>query len=178
MLKILKMKYKFPLFGLIGILLFSCKPNQSLQTIDRKVDLTRYAGKWYEIAKLPNSFQKNCDCATAQYSLKDNGQIEVLNTCIKPDGSIKDITGKAKSVSDSNDKLKVSFFPLIWGDYQILDLDENYQTVLVGEPGRKYLWILARTENISNTEYNRLISKAKSLGFPTENVVKSKRDCQ
>ena len=65
-----------------------------------------------------------------------------------------------------------------FGDYQILDLDENYQTVLVGEPGRKYLWILARTENISNTEYNRLISKAKSLGFPTENVVKSKRDCQ
>lgn len=160
------------------MLLFSCKPNQNLQTIDRKVDLTRYAGKWYEIAKLPNSFQKNCDCATAQYSLKDNGQVEVLNTCVKPYGSIKDIKGTAKSVSDNNDKLKVSFFPLIWGNYQILDLDENYQTVLVGEPSRKYLWILSRTEAISNSEYSRLISKAQSLGFPTENIVKSKRDCK
>ena len=160
------------------MLLFSCKPNQNLQTIDRKVDLTRYAGKWHVIAKLPNSFQKNCDCATAQYSLKDNGQVEVLNTCVKPDGSIKDIKGTAKSVSDNNDKLKVSFFPLIWGNYQILDLDENYQTVLVGEPSRKYLWILSRTEAISNSEYSRLISKAQSLGFPTENIVKSKRDCK
>lgn len=171
------MKFKILSLLAIGLLLISCKSNPPLATINREVDINKYAGKWFEIAKLPNRFQKNCDCATAQYSLLPNGNIEVLNTCVKPDGSIKDIKGKARAVSPMKDKLEVSFFPLIWGDYWILDLDKDYQYVLVGEPSRKYLWILFRTEKLDEAVYQRLITKAKNLGFPVDKIEKSARDC-
>jgi len=117
------------------------------------VDLARYAGIWYEIAKIPNRFQKQCArSTTAEYSVRGDGQVDVVNRCIKNDGSAEQAAGVAKVVdTGTNARLKVSFVSFLgwrpfWGDYWIIGLDENYQWAIVGTPDRKYGWILARTQ--------------------------------
>jgi apolipoprotein D and lipocalin family protein len=125
-----------------------------VETVDM-VDLERYAGLWYEIAKIPNRFQKQCARgATAEYMLHDDGSIGVINRCIKDNGEADVAEGIAK-IEDpaTNAKLKVSFVSFLgwrpfWGDYWILGLDEDYQWALVGTPDRKYGWILARTPEL------------------------------
>ncbi len=121
------------------------------------VDLNKYAGLWYEVAKIPNRFQKHCvKETTAKYTLKENGEIEVVNSCIDDKGKPDKTEGIARVVDKkSNAKLEVSFFSIlgwrpIWGDYWIIGLDENYQWAIVGTPSRKYGWILARTPKLSN----------------------------
>lgn len=126
------------------------------------VDLDRYLGRWYEIASYPAWFQKNCTAVTADYSLRDDGRIKVVNSCRKGalDGKLKQSTGRAK-VADptSNAKLKVSFFGPFWGDYWIIDLDADYQWAVVGVPNRKYLWILSRTPQMDEEVYEEIISR-------------------
>ena len=147
------------------------------------VNLPRYMGKWYEIANFPAFFQKDCASnVTADYALTEAGDVTVINACDKSDGSRKVAEGLAKSVSDSNAKLKVSFLPkwLRWlpigkGDYWILKLDADYQTVLVGSPDRKYLWILARTPSINAQTYSSYVSAAKAKGFDVSKLVKTKQ---
>lgn len=120
------------------------------------VDLQHYVGRWYEIAKIPNRFQKQCASGTtAEYTLAADGSIEVLNRCAREDGRIDEAKGIAK-VEDrvSNSKLKVSFVrflgvQLFWGDYWILGLGSDYEYALVGSPDRKYGWILSRTPRMS-----------------------------
>jgi apolipoprotein D and lipocalin family protein len=130
------------------------------------VDLSKYLGRWYEIALIPNQFQKNCVSDTqANYSLED-GYIRVRNRCKRADGKMEDASGIAKIVQDSgNAKLRVSFFRPFYGNYWILALDSDYQWVLVGEPGRKYGWILSRSPTLNNTIVQRLLDKAASLGY-------------
>src|SRR5574343_1514798 len=115
-----------------------------LETV-AQVDLTRYAGAWYEIALLPNCFQKQCVADTqARYRL-DGDRVEVLNRCRMADGRVDDAKGRAKVVEGSgNARLRVSFFWPFYGDYWILALDEGYSEVLVGTPDRRYGWVLAR----------------------------------
>jgi len=139
------------------------------------VDLNRYAGTWFEIARLPNSFEKGLKCVTATYSLLGNGKIEVVNQGINALKKNKEerIRGIAyipdKAVPT---KIKVRFFWPFSGDYWILDLDkENYQYALIGEPSRKYLWILSRTKAMDPSIYNRLIDKARENGFDVSKVV-------
>lgn len=162
----------------VAVLMSSCETSAPLASINRKVDLNRYTGKWFEIAKLPNRFQKGCECATANYTLRADGQIDVLNGCTKPNGETKNAKGIARTTNELHDKLEVSFFPFIWGKYWILDLDENYQTVMVGHPNRKYLWILSRKPNLPEPEYQRLITKAKRSGFDISHITRSRTACK
>jgi len=119
------------------------------------VDLNRYAGIWYEIAKIPNRFQKQCARDTlAQYTLRADGRIDVVNQCIKRNGSVDQARGIAKVVdAETGAKLKVSLVSLLgwrpfWGDYWIVGLDPNYRWAVVGAPNRKYGWILARSKTL------------------------------
>jgi apolipoprotein D and lipocalin family protein len=127
------------------------------------VDLARYTGTWYEIAKIPNRFQKQCGSnTTATYILRPDGRLDVVNRCRKKDGEMVEARGLAKVVDlQTNAKLKVSFVSFLgvrpfWGDYWILGLDENYQWVIVGSPGRKYGWILSRTPKLEPVVLERI----------------------
>lgn len=132
-----------------------------------QVDLGRYLGKWYEIARYPNRFQKHCvGDTTATYSLREDGKINVLNTCRKPDGSVDDAKGTARVIDkQTNAKLKVTFFWPFTGDYWIIGLDPDYRWAVVGEPSRKYLWILAREPHMSDADYDKALQVVREKGF-------------
>lgn len=146
------------------------------------VELNRYLGKWYEISRFEQKFQKGCTATEANYSLRPDGDIKVINRCNlnSPDGKLKESEGRAWIVDEnSNAKLKVQFFalgrrlPLFAGNYWILDLDENYNHVIVGDKSRKYLWILSRNKVMDDKTYNNLVNKAKSLKFDVSKLVKT-----
>ena len=126
------------------------------------VDLSRYAGKWYEIARIPNRFQQDCvGNVTATYKTREDGRIDVLNACEQKDGETKSADGIAKIVDPStNAKLKVSFVSFFgyrpfWGDYWILGLGRDYEYAVVGSPDRKYGWILAASSPSRISESSR-----------------------
>lgn len=141
----------------------------------QSVDLARYTGRWYEIARLPNSFQKKCtDAVTADYALRKDGKIEVINRCRKASGEYSTAKGKAKIVDkQTNAKLKVTFFWPFYGDYWILDLGPNYEYAVVGEPDRKYLWILSRSPQMDEALYQQLLQNMAAKGFDTQKVIKT-----
>lgn len=130
------------------------------------VDLARYAGAWYEIALLPNRFQKQCVADTqARYRL-DGERVEVINRCRQSDGSVDSVKGHAKVVEgSSNAKLRVTFFWPFYGDYWVLALDPDYRQVLVGAPSRKYAWVLSRTPQMDEAALQALLERAAQLGF-------------
>jgi apolipoprotein D and lipocalin family protein len=137
------------------------------------VDLNRYLGTWYEIYRLPNRFE-DTDCVTvsAQYAVREDGNISVLNTCLKKDGP-KVANGIAKVVPGSNNsQLKVSFFRPFYGDYWVIDLSEDYSWVLVGEPAGKYFWILARQKQLDPKLEEALLVKAEKLGYQRKDLIK------
>ena len=136
------------------------------------VDLKKYAGLWYEIAKIPNRFQKHCKSGTtAKYDLKDDGKIVVINSCIDEDGERDDAEGIARLVdASSNAKLEVSFVSILginlfWGDYWIIGLGKDYEYVVVGTPTRKYGWILSRTPKLSDEKLKETFKILKSQGY-------------
>jgi len=146
------------------------------------VDIMKYSGKWYEIARLPNSFEKGLICCTAEYGLRDDGKIRVTNVGHKEEDTakIKTVHGKAW-VPDKNEpgRLKVQFFWPFSGRYYIFHLDkENYQYALVGDPSRKYLWLLARTPMIEDSLYRQLLEIALKNEFEVGNVIKVRQDCE
>ena len=147
---------------------------EELEVVD-SVDLSRYVGRWYEIARLPNRFQKKCaDSVTADYTLRSDGKIQVVNRCRKASGEFTTAEGKAKVVDkNTNSKLKVTFFWPFYGKYWILDLGPNYEYAVVGEPGRDYLWILSRNPQIDERLYQQLLAKMQSRGFDTTRMVKT-----
>ncbi len=148
---------------------------QPLEVVD-SVDLDRYLGRWYEIASYPAWFQKNCTAVTADYSLREDGRIKVINSCRKGslDGKVKQTSGKAKVVnSASNAKLKVSFFGPFWGDYWIIDLDPDYQWAVVGMPSRKYLWILSRTPQMDEAVLESIIARLPDAGYDPDKLEKT-----
>lgn len=152
-----------------------------LRTVN-SVDLNRYAGKWYEIAKYPNRFQRQCVAnTTAQYTLKENGRIEVLNSCTKKDGTTDSAKAEAR-VADksSNAKLKVRFvpggfswLPFVWANYWVVDLADDYSYAVVTEPGRNYFWILSRTPAMDEEVYRSIITRAAAMGFDVSRIVRT-----
>jgi lipocalin len=132
-------------------------------------ELDRYLGTWYEIARFPNSFEKNLVGVTANYSMKDNGKVKVVNAGYKNslDGEYTAAIGKAKFAGNPNTgQLKVSFFLFFYGDYHILKLDkEHYRYALVGGSTSKYLWILARESELDEEIYNDLLKEAETRGY-------------
>ncbi len=140
------------------------------------VDIKKYAGLWYEIAKIPNSFQDHCiKGTTAKYSIKENGEISVINSCIDEDGEVDEADGVARIVDKkSNAKLEVSFVSFFgwrpfWGDYWIIGLDENYQWAIIGTPNRKYGWVLSRTSKLENETMDKIFQILKEQGYNKNN---------
>jgi apolipoprotein D and lipocalin family protein len=149
--------------------------NATVQTVS-SVDLRRYTGVWYEIARLPNRFQKNCTSdVTATYTLRDDGKIRVLNQCLDESGKRKSAEGTARVVEGtSNAKLKVTFFWPFYGDYWILDLGSNYEYAVVGEPRRKYFWILSRTPQFNDQLYKQILERGARQGYDLTRLIKTR----
>lgn len=135
----------------------------------KSVDLNRYLGYWYEIAKFDHSFERGLEYAMAHYSLRDDGKIDVLNTGIK-DGRAKDAKGIAK-ITNVPGLLRVSFFGPFFSDYRIMLLDENYQYVLVGGSNNKYLWILSRTPELEEATKALILAEADRRGYDTSKLI-------
>ena len=148
------------------------------------LDVPRYMGTWYEVAKYPNWFQKRCVANTsATYTIQPNGMLQVLNRCQKEDGSMSEALGAAKQVGDATSpKLEVrfapawlSFLPFVWGNYWVIDLDPQYQLAAVSEPSRKYLWILSRSKTVEPKAYEALLQRLKQQGFNLDAIEISKQ---
>ena len=146
------------------------------------LDLERYQGLWYEIARLPNEFQDQCvGDVTAEYTLLESGKVEVINRCRLEDGSIDQASGLARRPDPNRPAaLEVRFaprwlslLPFVWGEYQVFALDDDYQWALVGDPSREYLWMLARAPRIDSALYQDLIEQAAAQGFDTQAIVQT-----
>lgn len=138
-----------------------------LKTVEH-VDVKRYMGTWYEIAKFPQRFQKGLVGVTATYSPLPNGKVRVINSGYKEDfnGKLKTIKGKAWVVDTAtNAKLKVSFFWPFSGNYWILELGKDYEYAVIGEESHNYLWILSRTPQMDKAVYNELLKRVQEKGF-------------
>lgn len=167
----------------LGLATMAYAQKEPLPTVE-KVELDRYLGVWYEVARKPMSFQNKCDRdVTATYTLNENGNIKVDNRCITKNGEQTVSIGEAfVQNAPFNTKLKVSFLPefIRWmpigrGDYWVLKLDEDYQTVLVGEPHRKYMWVLSRTPQAKPEVINEYLEYAKSLGYNLDDIIHTKQ---
>ncbi len=140
------------------------------------VDLQRYLGTWYEIATIPQRFQKGCVGVTAEYSLRKNGDIQVVNTCYREtlDGEVRTARGRARVVDKrTNAKLKVSFFWPFWGAYWIIGLDADYRWAIVGHPDRTYLWILSRSPQMDDVLYDELLRLIAGKGYDLARIQKT-----
>ena len=157
------------------------EPARPLTTI-ASLDVQRYLGTWYEIAKYPNQFQKKCAAATrADYSQLANGRLSVVNRCTTQDGLTSEAIGEARQTgSATSPKLQVrfapawlSFIPMVWGNYWVIDLDPNYQVAAISEPTREYLWVLARSPEISPKTYADLTARLEKMGFDLQKLVRT-----
>lgn len=143
------------------------------------LDVPRYMGTWYEIAKFPNRFQAKCAANTrAQYLAQTDGSVQVLNSCTTADGSPTKALGRAKQIGAANSpKLQVRFapewlswLPLVWGDYWVIDLDADYQLAAVSDAKREYLWVLSRTPQLSPQAYEALLERLKAQHFEVQKL--------
>lgn len=160
-------------------------PPQDLPTV-ASIDVARYMGTWYEIANYPNFFQRKCVAGTqATYRLisegKDAGRVSVLNRCRSDNGEWIEAEGVARQIGpDTSPRLKVrfapawlSFIPLVWGNYWVIDIDPAYQLVAVSEPTREYLWVLSRTPQVAPDAYAALLQRLTGLGFDVSAMKKT-----
>ena len=149
----------------------------ALQVIP-SLDLPRYAGKWFEIARLPNFFERQCVAdTTATYTLRPDGAITVLNECRRSDGGVERAKGIARlrSSNDPNSKLRVSFFRPFYGEYWVIALNPEYRWALVGEPQRRYLWVLSRTADMDAATLAGILDQARSQGYDVSRVMVARR---
>ena len=161
-----------------GLLLVACRSGQNLPVV-ASVDLTRYQGRWYDIASIPLRFSQHCTCTFAEYTADSSGYVRVYNQCLNSKtGKTDSIRGKAFPVKGSNNaRLKVQFFWPFRGDYDIIHLDSNYTLAMVGSPDRNTLWILSRNPTINEASYQACLEKAASLGFDTTRLRRTPQDC-
>ncbi len=137
----------------------------------KPVELSKYLGRWYELARYTHPFEEGCEAVTADYSLREDGMLKVINRCHQgsPKGELSEATGKAKIVEGSKGaKLRVSFFGPFYGNYWVLDRADDYAWSIVGEPSGKYLWILTRKATPTAKEKAALVARVKALGYNTE----------
>lgn len=153
-----------------------------LKTVPR-VDLDKYMGLWYEFARIPNSFQDDCfRNTTATYALREDGRVTVVNRCIDAEGDTIEARGIAQVVdSESRSKLEVSFvrilgINLFWGDYWIIGLADDYRYAVVGNPSRKYGWILTREPHLSDEDYESVRKLLQSQGYNPEAFKQSRNE--
>ncbi len=160
--------------------------SQSMKAV-AQVDLDRYAGRWYEISRLPNRFQKTCSGnVTAEYGLRRDGRIDVVNRCSTKDGEEKTVAGVARIIDETTRaKLKVrfapaflSFLPMVWGDYWIIDLAPDYSYAVIGEPSRKYLWVLARGPALEEATYRSILQRIEAQGYDPSDLVRTPQESQ
>ncbi len=160
---------------------FAHAKSKDLPTVNQ-VKVDQYLGVWYEVARKPMYFERHCERdITATYTLNVNGNIQVDNRCVKADGQLMQSVGEAFIVNPpKNSQLKVSFLPewLRWlpiarGNYWILKLDDNYQTVLVGEPSRKYLWVLSRDPKPNEAVVKSYLKYAESVGYQLNDIIRT-----
>lgn len=167
--------------ALCGVALLSLGAGRStppLPTVPH-VDLARYAGRWHEIARLPNCFQRSCACSQAVYTPRGAGCLGVVNTCTTARGRCRRVEGHAEPVPGSgNARLRVRFEGLAAlapvpceGNYWIIALDDDYRWAMVGTPDRRFLWILARDPSLDADTFGRLVGQARCLGFDVEELV-------
>ncbi len=142
-----------------------------------RVEAEKYMGKWYEIARLPNRFEKGCEGVTAEYALQKKGSVSVLNTCHKdsPQGPARTAKATAWSVDPSGSRYEVSFFKPFKAPYWIIELDPQYRWAAVGHPARKYLWILAREKTLPPDIEKELMAKLRALGYDTARMERPKQ---
>lgn len=135
-------------------------------------DLSRYLGTWYEIARFDHSFERGMDNVIAEYLLRDDGKIDVFNSGWK-DGKYKVADGKAKQPDPSKNPahLEVSFFMFFYNDYNVMMIDDDYQVVLVGSKSPKYLWILARTPEVSDNVMDKVLDEASERGYNIDDLI-------
>lgn len=164
------------LLVVVGCKYMEKEPPSHLDTVSH-VDLNRYMGVWYEIARYPNSFQKGCVGSKATYTLMNDGKVSVLNECYDGSfsGKLRSVKGKAWVVDkETNSKLKVSFFWFFAGDYWIIDIADDYSYVVVGNPKRKYLWILSRNKTMEEDIYEGLLRRlVKIHNYDTSKLIKT-----
>ena len=156
--------------------------DRPVQTVG-KVDLSRYVGEWFEVARFPNRFQRQClGDVRAVYAIRQDGRLDVVNRC-RTDNGVTEARGVARVVdSRTAAKLKVrfapailSFLPAVWGDYWVVGLAPDYSWATVGSPDRKYLWILGRTPAIETEAYAAALEAAKSNGFDVASLIKTEQ---
>ena len=155
--------------ALVAMFFSACDATEIDNSTVKSVDLNRYLGSWYEIAKYDHVFERGLDYAMANYTLRDDGKIDVLNTGIK-DGRAKDAKGIAKTTNIPG-LLKVSFFGPFYSDYRIMMLDADYQYVLVGGSNDKYLWILSRTPQLDDATKTLILAEANRRGYDTSKLI-------
>lgn len=162
----------------LSLVLASCASPRPLHTADQ-VNLSRYAGHWHEITRLPNTFQRDDSRATADYTTQQDGSVRVVNTEYRPDGTTRTATGRATVVKGSSgSRLRVKFEGLAAlvpaaaeGNYWIIDLAPDYSAALVGTPDRKFLWLLSRSANMSPSTKERYLRRARAEGFDTTKLI-------
>ncbi len=146
------------------------------------VDLERYMGRWYEVARFPNRFQKDCSGpATADYALQPGGRVQVTNRCPQADGKTDEAIGEARRVGDAGSpKLEVRFapawlswLPMVWGNYWVIDLDPAYTLAVVSEPKREFLWVLARQPQVDAATWDALMARLRTQGFDLTRLQKA-----
>ena len=159
------------------LLLASCATRGGVPpAVVPQVDLNRYMGVWYEIARFPFQVQEGCFATTATYALRPDGTVSVLNQCRKGsfEGQLSTAEGTARVVdATTNAKLTVTFFWPFSGDYWIIDLGKDYEYAVVSVPSRQYLWILSRTPVLSEGVYNTILERLSGQGFDVRRLVKT-----
>jgi apolipoprotein D and lipocalin family protein len=166
---------------LITIMLLSTAYSQKQLSVVAEVDLNRYKGHWYEIARLPNFFERKLKCTSATYNLREDGKITVVNQGNYISEPQKSTSAKGVAwIPDKNSpaKLKVQFFWPFSGDYWIMYLDKDYRYVLVGDPALKYLWILSREKKMDEATYTMLLKKATDNGYDVKTIIRVEQDCK
>jgi apolipoprotein D and lipocalin family protein len=166
---------------LLGSAVAWAQSGAPLQSI-ASLDVPRYLGRWYEIAKFPNRFQKKCVSDTsATYSLLPGGSLRVLNQCRLANGEVDQAVGEARQTGvATSPRLQVRFapawlsvLPFVWGDYWVVDLDDAYELAAVSEPQREYLWILSRTPQVDASRYAALVDRLKAMGLDVNKLEKT-----
>jgi apolipoprotein D and lipocalin family protein len=176
------MKLKVAVIGSLAVLvpltLWGMRKRASPKSLDvvSQVDLTRYMGTWYEIARFPHRFERGCVAAKATYTLREDGAVDVLNECRldRFDGPVKTAKGIARVIDKATKaKLKVTFFWPFYGNYWIIDLGDDYDYAVVGHPRRNYLWILSRKPAMDDTLCRRLLGTIAAKGYDISHLVKT-----
>ena len=174
MIKYCKYLYAFPIIAAL-MAHSSCQANGRIDintSTVKQLDISRFMGKWYEIARYDHTFEKGMTYVTAEYSLESDGKIRVINRGLK-NGKPKEIVGKAKQPDPMEypGRLKVSFFLWFYSDYYILELDKDYQYALIGSSSDKYLWILSRTPELPKDILDKLLANIKQRGYDLSRLV-------